>query len=701
MKISLRLKILVPSLFVLFAGLAAVFFIAGFTGEKMLTTEMVGKTKFSLESLIARSEESDAEVKMLKETMSHNFLRLTHSVAKLVAEAPELLETAELQALTKKLDIDEIHVTDEEGVLRWGSVPDFFGFDFSTSDQTRPFLKGLTDEGFAFAQEPQPRGVDDILFQYIGVARIGRPGIVQIGVQARELQEVLERVDLQTLVEHYKVDDDGGSAFVLDDRGNTLYHKNPERVGVSVKDYDWGNTVLAEQEGFFFYDFEGQEKLMSFRRVGGRIFCASVFTAPYLGPLEIMEDALLITSVVIAVILSLLIITLLNRIAVRPLRGLQGMVLVLAEGEGDLTQEIEAKSQDEVGDLGRGVNTFLISLRKIVGNIKAASAETQVIKENLRRNAEDSSIAVRQITGNVEEISQRIAGLDERITESSATVEQIEGNISELNRQIENQGSAVEESTASVNEMVASLKSVAYITLAKREATVNLVDTTRRGGEKVAHMKQVVGDIHGSVGQITEMVSLINDIASQTDLLSMNAAIEAAHAGDAGRGFAVVAEEIRKLSESTGENAKAINDVLLSIGGQAREASLGSQEADKAFGEINQEVLSVSQALAEINASTEELSVGGEQILEAMHLLQDVSSRVRESSEEMGRGAQGMGAAMKGVQEISGEVRGLVGEIAEGSSLIARRTEAVDRLTIELSDNTQGLNQEIHRFKTE
>lgn len=214
-------------------------------------------------------------------------------------------------------------------------------------------------------------------------------------------------------------------------------------------------------------------------------------------------------------------------------------------------------------------------------------------------------------------------------------------------------------------------------------------------------MKQVVGDIHGSVGQITEMVSLINDIASQTDLLSMNAAIEAAHAGDAGRGFAVVAEEIWKLSESTGENAKAINDVLLSIGGQAREASLGSQEADKAFGEINQEVLSVSQALAEINASTEELSVGGEQILEAMHLLQDVSSRVRESSEEMGRGAQGMGAAMKGVQEISGEVRGLVGEIAEGSSLIARRTEAVDRLTIELSDNTQGLNQEIHRFKTE
>jgi len=515
------------------------------------------------------------------------------------------------------------------------------------------------------------------------------------------LQKLLGKVDLQELIENYKVDDYDGFTFIVDSKGVCVKHPDRNFIGVNIRDYDWGLALLESSGGFTYSEIDGMSKLLSQRRIGDLVFCTSVFTAPYLVPLEILDNSLKISAIVIALILSLIIVFSLTHTTIRPLRDLQGKILVLAGGEGDLTKKVEAERQDEVGDLALGINAFVASLCQIIGNIKIASAETQVIKGNLCQNAEDTSTAVRQITGNVGEISKGIAVLDERIINSSATVKQIEENIAQLNQQIENQGSAVEQSTASVNEMVSSLKNVVSITQIKEEATVQLVETTRRGGEKVNQMNRVVTNIHNSVDQISEMVTIIDDIASLTNMLSMNAAIEAAHAGNAGHGFAVVSGEIRKLAKSTEDNSRAINDVLLKISSLAEEADDAVRETDSAFVEINREVLSVSHALSEINSSTQELSVGSEQIHEAMMLLQEVSSLVREGSEEMERGASGMRIEMQNVQEISKDVRGRVGEIAEGSGLIAHSTEAMNRLADELSDNARGLDREINRFKTE
>jgi len=700
MKISIRIKNLLPALLVLFAGFAAMTLIAGFSGRKMLFEEMESTTRAALVNFIAQANQRESELGYLQEVLDEQNLKLATSLAEFLAADPSLLEGGRLIRLADELGVEEIHITDGEGILRWGSVPDFFGFDFKTTDQTIPFLPALEDPEFKLAQEPQPRGTDGALFQYIGVARRNVPGVVQIGVSVNAIQALQERVSLQTLVEGIRVDEYGGYVFVVDLEGTITAHPSRSMLTLSVADTEWGQQVLSGTEGSFSYDQGGDVLLMAYKRVGDRVFGASVSTEPYLAPLKTLEGAMVSASLVTAAILAILVFLVITYTVVRPLRRLNDKILVLSEGEGDLTQTIDVVSRDEVGDLGRGINSFIASLRQIVENIKSASAENQVIKENLRQNAEESSTAVGQIGGNVEEISRKIGGLDERISGSTETVKAIGVNIQGLNQQVENQSSAVIEATASVNEMVASLKSVASITQAKKAATESLVVTTREGGDKLSQMSDVVQVIAGNVEKITEMVTVINDIASQTDLLSMNAAIEAAHAGDAGRGFAVVAEEIRKLSETTRENARAINDVLEGIGSQARQASAASKSTDQAFLEIDKEVTSVSQALSEINASTEELSLGGEQILEAMQMLQDVSSRVREGSEEMENGAAGMGEAMQTVREISGEVLNLVKDIARGSSLISQSTMAVNQLTAELDNTAQRLDQEIHRFKT-
>lgn len=699
---KLSIKILIPSLIVLFMGLFAVSFIAHDTTKSILNEKLISSTNFSLDAMVDQGIESNNQVEMITKIMSENFLQVTKLLSIYLGNSSEKLSTQEYIDLAEKIGVDEIHITDENGVLRWGSVEGFYNFDFRTSEQTKPFLKILSDPTYSLAQEPQLRGVDNSLFQYVSVSRIDKPGIVQIGVKASVLEEAIRSVDFQQLVDTYKVDNVGGYVFITSLEGVIEKHRDKKIIGIDlVKDYDWGKKLLESDSGSFYYRFKDANKFMSYRVVGDSIFCASVFVNPYIEPVKDMDRVLLITAIVVGFILLLVITLFLGRLVRRPLKELIEKIKILAEGEGDLTQEIIFHSNDEVGELASSINQFIISLKTIIGNIKLRSNETQKIKESLLDEAKDSAIIGSNISENVQDIKNNISKLDDEILESMKIEQSIEVQIEELDREIENQVSAVEESTASINEIVASLNNVSTITTNKYNATLKLVDITKTGGDKVVFMNNVVSEIHESVQQISSMVTLINDIASQTSLLSMNAAIEAAHAGDEGKGFAVVADEIRKLSESTGNNVASITKVLADIKSQVNEATLASSDTNNAFVEISSEVESVSQALSEINLSTAELSNGGEQILDAMYILQDVSSKVRNGASEMKDGAKNMSTAMNQVKNISKDVLGKVDRISRNSKSIADGADTINELSINLSDNTNDLNSEIQRFKTE
>lgn len=702
MKKYLSLKILIPALIVLFSGLITLTIIAGITMKNSLTKTMIETTNFSLDDLIAQSLDNTGQITFLKVTMADNYIQLAKLLAQNLEENAENLSTEEYIEMAKEVGVAEIHVTDENGVLEWGSVAGFYGFDFHTSDQTKPFLKILTDSNYALAQEPQSRAVDGVLFQYISVSRRDQPGIVQIGIKAHVIQEVIDRVDTQKLIDSFNVDEYGGSTFIIATDGTTLKHKNRDVIGLNVfTEFPWGSNFEDVESGQFYYTHNDTEKFLSYRRFGEEIYCASVFVEPYINPVKNMNRVMIITSALFGIVLAFLIIFLIRNIASNPLRKLNNKISILAEGEGDLTQNIKINSTDEVGQLATGINDFISSLRVIVSNIKKASTETQIIKESLNMKAAGSSTTFNKISASVTNINNEIATLDEQINKSRDISKSIENEIDNLDREVENQVSAVEESTASVNQMVASLKNVSIITTNKSQATQQLVETTRSGGEKIILLNRLVEEIQQSVTDISQMVSIIDDIASRTSLLSMNAAIEAAHAGDQGKGFAVVADEIRKLSESTANNAKSINQVLENIRGQVDEATTASGETNSAFNEINKEVHSVSEALSEIKLAAEELSNGGEQIIDAMYILQEVSTKVRSGAIEMKQGATLMGHSMNNVKDISGKVLHTVSDIADESNLIAQGSDDLNTITKELSDNTRLLDNEISRFKTE
>ncbi|MCD6395950.1 MAG: hypothetical protein J7L71_00285 [Spirochaetaceae bacterium] len=703
MKLGLKTKFTFPIMIVLILAFSTIFFVSKISYRNILMDIMEEKTDVALSVFMQNAEEFEVSLELLKSSMNGNYLRITRAVRDIV-ESDGFDRSAEsFQKLAEDIGIDEIHVTDADGVIRWGNVPDFYGFDFHTSNQTIPFLDALTDPYFELAQEPQPRGVDNALFQYIGVAGKKRPGIIQIGVTPEEIGIAQRNYDLQIAIKKFKVDNFGGYPFIISRDGVIKNHPIDADIGKNVKDFSWGEQLLNSEKGngnFVFKDTKG-EHLITYKYSGEDIYGSMSNVDPYLAPFQSMMSTFLIIFCVGFVIMSLIVYFIVAWVVVKPLSKVKNMLVDISRGNGDLTRDLDVVSIDLIGQFAESFNDFLHNMKSMVGNIKNATKKTVDTKESLSTTAEQTSAAVAEITANVSGVKNQFTTLDENIYSTSEATDKIQEVIANLEKQVEDQSSAVEESTAAINEMVASLVNVAGITRNKKEATDKLVNITKVGGEKLSETTKIVNDVNSSISAISEMVNVINGISSQTNLLSMNAAIEAAHAGDAGKGFAVVADEIRKLAETSAENANGIGKELTEIVNKIVAAASSSKATGLAFEEILTEAIAVSQALAEIDSSTLELSKGGEQIMEAMQLLGNVTIEVQEGSSKMAEGTGSIVKSMQLITRVSSEALGSMDEISSGTEEISLALNELTNLTNTLNDASVSLEDEVNKFKIE
>lgn len=243
--------------------------------------------------------------------------------------------------------------------------------------------------------------------------------------------------------------------------------------------------------------------------------------------------------------------------------------------------------------------------------------------------------------------------------------------VGKFNLQIDEQNSVVLESTAAVNEMSASLDSVADITARKHESAERLLTDAENGLLMMEESARTVAAAVQQAEKLLEVNTIISGIADQTNLLSMNAAIEAAHAGNSGRGFAVVAGEIRKLAHSTGENSRIIAENLKQLTHSMEASQQSTTVTRKGFQQIVQEIREISSAFQEITSSTMELSQGGKEILNAMQVLQNSSMIIHEGSQTI---ASEQDNALQQFQKVEA----FVGNIDSASEKIRTALEAID-----------------------
>lgn len=379
---------------------------------------------------------------------------------------------------------------------------------------------------------------------------------------------------------------------------------------------------------------------------------------------------------------------------------LKGLLQVTNDmAAGNLAKRVVVKVDDEIGRLALNFNKAINNLQDTVKSVNSLSVHNQELSGDLSKNVEQAISVITEINNGISSISDETEHLTHNIVASKSALEQILDNNKNLADQINNQASSVEQTSASVEEMSASIKSVAKITEEKRKAADKLVSLTMKGGEKVNTTTGIINQISRSIDDMLNLITVINNVASQTDLLSMNAAIEAAQAGDAGRGFAVVADEIGKLAESTSENALSISQTLKSVVEKIKEALTAGKESGKAFAEITAEVKEVADAFSEISLSTDELANGSREIMNATNALLKSTEEIKSDSVQMQQGSEEIRNFITEIQGISANNLIGVKSITIKSNDIYNAIDEISQLIIKNSDTAEEMERAMDKFK--
>ncbi|MDR2052853.1 MAG: methyl-accepting chemotaxis protein [Treponema sp.] len=508
----------------------------------------------------------------------------------------------------------------------------------------------------------------------------------------------------------------GTVAMVYSNGGLVSGHFDTSRIGKSIMETEHdiaGSSLEAlwnaikQGESFAFTNYVSQ--------FGGKMFFVCVpftvgnTTTPWglmLGiPNKIISAPIyrmLLIGVIIAVFMLLFISAgalILSRSISNPLKR---MVLVLNDiGEGDLTRRLEARSKDEIGDMTLSFNTTLDKIRSLIMMIREKSQSLSRTGIELSDNMTATAAAINEITANIQSMKTQVGNQSAAVEESGNTMKKISDNIADLNVQIDNQAESVAQSSSAIEEMLANIQSVTQ-TLIKNADNVNdLADASGIGRTGLEDVAADIQEIARESEGLLEINAVMENIASQTNLLSMNAAIEAAHAGEAGKGFAVVADEIRKLAESSGKQSKTISGVLKKIKDSIDKITRSTNEVLDKFAAIDGGVKTVSEQEENIRNAMEEQGQGSKQILDAVGRMNEITGGVKNSSEEMNAGSREVIATSQTLESITHEITNGMDEMVAGAEQINTTVTQVNAISDRNKSDINELLREVDKFKIE
>ena len=490
---------------------------------------------------------------------------------------------------------------------------------------------------------------------------------------------------------------------------STIADEKNEMLAAAVSD-DCAEAVLARGESYAKMDTIGKSRYYVVYwpvfdvagKPAGMWALASNFSAARaeLGKtIGIRMLEILAAVVVLLVILVSIIAHRVFGLIMRPLQKVSQSFIALSEGNANLAVKIDVPSNDEIGMLVAGFNKFIQKLHAIVKDVKESKATLVTAGEDMTGSADDTSSAITEIIANIESIHTQMDEQETGVTQTVGAVNEIASNIDSLERMIQNQSSSVTQASAAIEEMIVSIASVNQSVDKMVTSFSMLRDKAQDGFIKQTDVNARIKQIESQSNMLQEANTIIADIATRTNLLAMNASIEAAHAGKAGKGFAVVADEIRKLSKSSAVQSKRIGEELSNVNQSIVSVVGASAELSEVFKSLSDELNVTNKFVWYIKQAMDEQNEGSKQIDASLRVVNDNTSSVQDASREMATGNKSILTEINKLQNSAAGMKEGISEMATGARQINEVGSALENISSRMKDAIQKIGSQIDQFE--
>jgi len=602
---------------------------------------------------------------------------------------------------SKRTGFNSMSPVDEKGILHLAG-----GVQVDLSG--RAYIQELFRTGEPVISDPVFSAVagEEHLFTILIAAPIYKEGKLTGGLVGQKnasfLSENLDAADYAMDSVKYVLNGEGVTIANSDyqmvlDRSNPLEMAREDPALADMGDI--ARRMVAGESGTGEYTYGGERKIVAFTPIGGTAWSAAISASYGVVFSSVEELSLKLGLISLAVeLLGILLAVFIGGALTKPIIYLNGAMEEIAQGEADLTRRLQLNRKDELEELARSFNRFLEKLQVIIGSLRNSQGSLETVGSELSATSQETASAINQIMANIEGVRKQAENLARNTGEAAQATLMGMGEITSLDSIIDEQVASSSEASSVIEEMIANIGEVGS-SIARMAANAGkLLNSVGENRQKQEAMDQRVREISSQSELLLEANQIIAGIASQTNLLAMNAAIEAAHAGEAGRGFSVVADEIRKLAENSAEQSHKIGSELSRIQENIQEVVRDTQNSRTAFGQLSVGIEEMEGIVRQVDQAMQEQSEGSRQVLDAIGSMNRIGNSVKEKATEMRRVTEQAAQAMDKLTESSLTIQGSMDEMAAGAEQINRAASSVASLAEATNGSIREMDGQIGKF---